>query len=531
MIYIVGSGPAGIACAKALLARKQKVTLLDMGLQLEQDKTDIIKSLQKKKYEDWSEEEIDSITGQMEAKTTGVPKKLIYGSDFPYRDTHSFSQKKLEQVNITTSLAKGGLSNVWGATLLPYRKSELDSSWHSFYDSLEKHYKLILEWLPLSGGNENDSLSELFKTYQKSPGALRLSSQAEKLLGTLKKNEDALREHHVYFGQARLALNTNKENSECQYCNLCLYGCPYELIFNSSFVLDDLIKDENFTYIKNVLVKKVFESEDNVEIHTLVNGEDHIFTGQRVFIGAGAIHTTKILVDSLNLQKKSFSVIESQHFLLPFFQINGSKNILNERSHTLSQVFMELNSGRVFKENVHLQIYTYNDLYLRALKNTLGKLFFLFSPFIRFLFRHLVIAQGYIHSNESQEMTGIVEDDSLSIKAKKSQKQVVTKKLKKLTFQLLKHWKYTKLIPIMPMLKLSLPGEGRHIGGTFPTNEQGTAFSSDIWGRPNGSKRIHAIDSSVFPNIPSSTITYTIMANAHRIGSEFDLNNNQENER
>ena len=41
----------------------------------------------------------------------------------------------------------------------------------------------------------------------------------------------------------------------------------------------------------------------------------------------------------------------------------------------------------------------------------------------------------------------------------------------------------------------------------------------DLLGRPQGLERIHLVDSSTFPSIPSTTITFTIMANAHRIAS------------
>jgi hypothetical protein len=30
---------------------------------------------------------------------------------------------------------------------------------------------------------------------------------------------------------------------------------------------------------------------------------------------------------------------------------------------------------------------------------------------------------------------------------------------------------------------------------------------------------VHAVDATVFPTIPSTTITYSVMANAHRIAS------------
>jgi choline dehydrogenase-like flavoprotein len=42
---------------------------------------------------------------------------------------------------------------------------------------------------------------------------------------------------------------------------------------------------------------------------------------------------------------------------------------------------------------------------------------------------------------------------------------------------------------------------------------------SDVFGRPAGYARVHAVDSTVFPSIAATTITLTAMANAWRISS------------
>ena len=45
------------------------------------------------------------------------------------------------------------------------------------------------------------------------------------------------------------------------------------------------------------------------------------------------------------------------------------------------------------------------------------------------------------------------------------------------------------------------------------------ARESDLLGRPMGLARVHLVDSSVFPTIPATNITLTLMANAHRIAA------------
>jgi choline dehydrogenase-like flavoprotein len=49
---------------------------------------------------------------------------------------------------------------------------------------------------------------------------------------------------------------------------------------------------------------------------------------------------------------------------------------------------------------------------------------------------------------------------------------------------------------------------------------QPSRFESDRWGRPYGFERVHVVDATVFPSIPSGPITISVMANAHRIAAE-----------
>ncbi|MGH7981149.1 MAG: GMC oxidoreductase [Limisphaerales bacterium] len=49
---------------------------------------------------------------------------------------------------------------------------------------------------------------------------------------------------------------------------------------------------------------------------------------------------------------------------------------------------------------------------------------------------------------------------------------------------------------------------------------QPSGFETDCLGRPHGWSRLHVVDASVLPSVPATTITFSVMANAHRIGSE-----------
>jgi len=67
------------------------------------------------------------------------------------------------------------------------------------------------------------------------------------------------------------------------------------------------------------------------------------------------------------------------------------------------------------------------------------------------------------------------------------------------------------------------PGSSFHVGGSLPMRDTPRGAQSDVLGRFAGQERIHIVDASVMPSIPASTITFTVMANAHRIGKETPL--------
>jgi choline dehydrogenase-like flavoprotein len=77
----------------------------------------------------------------------------------------------------------------------------------------------------------------------------------------------------------------------------------------------------------------------------------------------------------------------------------------------------------------------------------------------------------------------------------------------------------TGLTPLFPLLQRGKPGRGFHSGGTFPMRSNPGQGESDIFGRPSGMRKVHAVDASIFPTVPATTITFTVMANAYRIGS------------
>jgi hypothetical protein len=70
-------------------------------------------------------------------------------------------------------------------------------------------------------------------------------------------------------------------------------------------------------------------------------------------------------------------------------------------------------------------------------------------------------------------------------------------------------------------LKTIRPGHGSslHYAGTFPMLPQGSELTCDRDGRLRATQNVYVVDGSVFPWIPPKGLTFTLMANANRVGT------------
>ncbi len=173
---------------------------------------------------------------------------------------------------------------------------------------------------------------------------------------------------------------------------------------------------------------------------------------------------------------------------------------------------------------MHLQVYTYNDLVGQAVRKTFGPLARPLEILARQLEERMVIVQGYLHSDESQAISltlkrdGANGADCLHVDALPN--PATRRAVKRVMWEMLRQTRRLGGIILPPMLQMAEPGRGFHNGGSFPMREKPGDFESDCLGRPHGWSRVHAVDATVLPSVPATTITFSVMANAHRIGWE-----------
>jgi choline dehydrogenase-like flavoprotein len=521
LAIVIGSGPAGVSSARALLARGIPVTLLDAGIEMEPERRAIAEELARRPRAEWPEALLAEARRQSPVELAGVPLKYTFGSAFPYQDVERLLPFENRGSATRPTLARGGFSSVWGSAVLPYLAEDL-ADWPIGEVELAPHYRAVATFMPLAG--VADDLASELPLHTEVSMPLEPSAQARALLADLERRREPLRRAGLRFGRSRLAVRARADarGPGCVYCQLCMNGCPYGLIYDAAATLEEL-RREGLRYVPGVIADRLVEEPGKVTVigRKLAGGQPVRFESERVYVACGAVGTTRLLLASLEAFERAVPMKDSQYFLLPLLRFRGVPAPRREALHTLAQVFLELRDPAVAPRNVHLQVYGYSDLFEALFARLLGPLARGARPALDALLARMLVIQGYLHSDLSPSISVSLRrsGDVPTLRLEARENALTRPTLRRVVRRLLRRAGDLRALALAPMLQVSPPGRGFHSGGSFPMRAAPGEFESDLLGRPRGFTRVHAVDATVFPTIPSTTITYSVMANAHRIAS------------
>lgn len=507
---VLGSGPSGVAAAAALIAAGREVVMLDAGGTMEAGPSELRARMGSREPHEWTAEDRAAITAAPRSSKGGI---LPFGSDFLFRtpDCESLWTEDSGVHALRPSFAKGGLSNGWGSAVLPYRDEDMEA-WPINAGDLAPHYAAVGPILQVSG--QHDDLAAIFPAYaHPADRVLPVSTQAARLFDRLSQRRDALRSLGIHFGMASKAVADG-----CRKCAMCLHGCPYRLIFSADQAVDALVATGGLDYRAGVVACRFEEDATGVTVHS--NGE--VIRGDRLFVGTGVLPTALLTARSLGFAGQWLTIKDSAHFFLPMLHGWRAGDPATEPRHSLVQLFWELIDRNVDPHLIHAQLYTYNDSFAPGMRQRFGPFAGVGAPLVDLLSRRLIVAQTFLHSDSSASIgirvDGAIGRERLAFRAQPNDRtEAIVRKASK---RLAKAARLAGLVALTPLARLNPLGSSFHCGGTFPMRQDPKDGETDVLGRPAGLRRVHLIDASVFPSIPASTITFSVMANAHRIASE-----------
>jgi ferredoxin len=479
-VLIVGSGPSGVAAAMKLQSLGIETVMIDSDL---------------KESDDFFRDKLG----------VGKRKKLLFGSDYPYRHFNFGPRIITSGSDLPYSFTQGGLSTIWGASFLPYSENDV-LDWPINLNGLKLGYEFIAKRVPISSCSQRKLLS--YADYQN-----QVQLEPDVVFRTL-DNFD-FESELLEIGGSRLAVRAGRGSAtDCVYCGKCLLGCSFGSIWSSKDELKSLINN-GLTYISGERVLSLHTDEQDLTVNTVSkDGTSKKMDGfTRVFLATGNVETFRILAESGIIENHA----EVQHSTTFYFpSLVFKKGLKNSNNLALSQAFIRLQNE--FKKSVaHFQLYSLSQEMMDNIAFKIPLMRFLPLKLRSFLMAKVIVAIGYCDSQQYSKLQFVrVANGNCQIHGEfiLSRRQI-RRKLRKKIWQSRLAFRKLGLIALPRFMILGQPGDGVHAGGWLVTGDK-----CDQTGTPFGVKRVHVIDSSVLSSIPDGPITFAIMANAVRIVSE-----------
>ncbi|HXW80109.1 MAG TPA: 4Fe-4S binding protein, partial [Acidimicrobiales bacterium] len=394
-VVIVGSGPAAAGAALALARdATQQITVIDIGHRLEEDRRGAIARLASQAAPAWDPADVGLISRQPVGRAKrGLPEKRAYGSDFPFRDVGQLEGvSAVGQANGSViSGAYGGFSNVWGAQVMAFTPATF-ADWPVTATDMEPHYKAALAEIPYAA--EEDALAGHFPLIANAGPLPPLAPRTRSVLTAASRHRRRLDRLGVVVGRARLAFDSDR----CIRCGLCMTGCPYSLIYSSSQTFDRLRRDGRIDYRDNLLAVDVGQDAEvaYVVARQLGSATAHRFEAERVYVAAGALGTTRLVLGSLRLFGQDLELAESVQFAVPMLSLRPVADPALSSEFTLNQFNMVVSTDEQWRDVSQIHFYPHNPSILDALPKALRARWA--AATTSQLLRRLTVGLGYLPS-------------------------------------------------------------------------------------------------------------------------------------
>ena len=523
-VIVIGSGAGGVHAAWPLVERGLSVALLDYG------NVDA-------KYAPL----IPDASWETIRRTAGDQHRFFLGDDFegiPFgkvrvgaqltpprgfiaQDTERRLPFHSQSFAITESLARGGLAAGWGAGVFPFDDHDLAPAGLTRAE-LAPHYDAVAERIGVSGAGDDllPFLGELAGTMP----ALAIDSGAERVLAHYAKRGSELNARGFWLGRARLAACSQEHRGRGPhgYQDMDFWADPGRAVYRPQWTLEELGRFERFALRDRRLVNAFRETESGVEVttrHADSNARE-THRARALVLAAGALGSARIALRSLERYDRPVPIVSNPYCYAPLLNLGMLGQEARDRRHSLAQLTAVYRPEPDSARTVLGHYYSYRSLLTFKLmkESPLGH-----RANVR-LFRRLLPVLGIlgIHHEDrtTADKTCVLRratgrgEDRLEIEYRLDpdvRERQDAEERRMLGF-------FRRLGCIAP--KRIYPGHGSSIryAGTLPYSSEERELTCDADSRLRGTRAVYVADGSVFPYLPPKGVTFTLMANADRVG-------------
>ncbi len=515
-VAVIGSGPSGVSAAWPLVKKGLNVIMLDQGNTSEQvpDNNFTFKDIRINDKDQWQYfigKDFVGLSGEgNETPKFKVPSHKHVWDGF--LNAYDISSKNFHP---TGSLAKGGLSKMWGAGPYTYNRNDFKNLPIN-YEDISEAYLEISQRIGISG-SLTDDLAEYLEHKIALQAALPLHPNADYILKKYNNKSNS----EIILGLARNAVITSDlgQRKKCELTNRCFWGCPRDSIYTADQEICELENNENFTYESNSFVND-FSFKNNIyKLYCedrITNRSNHTISANTIVLAAGAIGSSLLALRASRLNRESLPLVCHPAFALLMLIPGRIGSLSVDRGFSLGHLAYALQSSQ--KSDAFGVIFPMEGI----MASDVATHFPFSTPssinLVKYLLPSMMVANCYLNSNYCNAKLSI-KDNRVIVDGGYNdnffnEKNKVTKIIKR---------SFRGLGAFIPpgAVKLANLGSDGHLAGTLPIKTDDDPLSCDINGKIRFFDRVYAADGSSLPWISSKHPTFTFMANAHRIGKHI----------
>lgn len=523
---VVGSGPAGVNAAAALVERGREVLMLDVG-DTDPRYEPLVPAAPFREIRERDDAQHRYMLGD-DFEGIPLPGVRTGAQVTPPRMYVTGSATRRLAVRSTTfsaaeSLALGGLGAGWGAGVFPFDDSEL-ADWPVPPETLRPHYEVVARRIGMAAAQ--DDLAPFLPLPRDVLPPLEIDSNAESLLHAYERRRASLKARGFYMGRPPLAVCTTafRGRGPHAYRDMDFWADTDRSVYRPRWTVEELKTSGRFTYVPRQLVLRFAEGEGNVRVTTrhVDTGAQSVHESRALLLGAGTLGTTRVVMRSLGRYDQRVPLLCNPYTYVPVVNVHMLGRAARDRRHSLAQIsaIYQPRAGQGARGSVQVQLYSWRSLLTFRL---LGEAPLPYREGLRMmrLLMPMLGVLGINHDDEYSEGKFCTlrqgrddADDALEIEYRLPPEQEA--RIERDERRVLALFRRLGAWPIRRVH----PGHGAsiHYAGTFPMRRDPGDLSCDPDGRLGACRAVYVVDGSTFPYLPAKGLTFTIMANADRIG-------------
>jgi choline dehydrogenase-like flavoprotein len=522
-VLVVGSGPSGVNAAAALVESGLRVQMLDFGNRDTEYETVVpaarfseIRRTDPDQHRYFLGERFEGVSFD----ELGTGAQLTPPRRFVVRDTEALTPIESESFNPLQSLAQGGLAAAWGAGCPPFLDRDLEAFAISRSD-LAPHYEAVAERIGVNG--ERDDLTPYLGELRALQPAVEIDTNASSVLAAYRRRSRRLNRRGFYLGHPRLAMLSQplRGRAATSYRDMDFWTDRERTVYRPRWTVEELRSRPNFDYEDRVLVEAFTEpGRDEVEVSARRHpgGDRRTYRGRALVLAAGALGTARIVLHSLERFDHRVPLVCNPHTYCPMVNLRMLGRAAADRRHSMAQLcFVHVPEGEAGLTVGH--VYSYRSLLGFKLVRESPLPHRASARIIRSLIPSVTIAllQHADHPTADKHCRLRRQAGREVLEIRYSLSEEEQRRIERTERAIMRSFRRLGCVPIRRIRPD--PAASAHYAGCFPMSESGGELTTEPSGRLRGTDQVYLADGSVFPDLPSKGLTFTMMANADRVGT------------